>query len=90
LLTGDGLLPTTLLIALLMKVEAGATTDDGVSERVTDGTGDGAGIRCVGISVRRLENVLITDDELLLLLIILLFCNGVRGAVAGGIGGIDR
>lgn len=88
MLTGEGLLPTTVLIALLMKFEAGATTDDGVSERVTDGTGDGAVILCVGISVRRLENVLIADDELLL--VILLFCNGVKGAVAGGIGGIDR
>lgn len=90
LLTGDGLLPTTVLIALLMKFDAGATTDIGVSDRVTDGTGDDAGILCGGISVRLLENVLIAFDDVELLLLTLLLCNGVNGAVAGGIGGIDR
>lgn len=76
-----------------MKLVAGATMfDDGVSDRVTVGTGDGAGILGCGISVRLREKVLIADadDDELFKLVILEFCNGVSGAVAGGIGGIDR
>lgn len=88
LLTGDGLLPTTVFIALLMKLDCSAP--DGVSERVTEGAGDTAAVRGgTGISVLLLEKVL-TVELLLFKLVILLFCNGVSGAVAGGIGGIDR